>query len=746
MPSRDLPWQGIFEAVSDGVVVFDADDAVVEVNQAFVELIGRSRSEIRETPAAPWWDRASVAEACAWARRDGVANVTVRLMPKHGDARSVAIALRRLAQHDGWLVGTLRNDAIVRELVRSQQRWRSIAENPFDFVVVIDRQYRYTYVNHLAPGVTREELIGKRTPFDFVAPEHHAMMRSAFESAFRDARPQVYETYVPIVDRWLSTLVGPILEDGSVVACSLLTRDITDRMRAIEALRLNEQRLELAIEGGGLGIFELDLATNKRYFSPRVHEIFGLPDHVSLNTEVDVFGSRIHSDDRERVAKAFEHALRSDEPFDETYRIRAGSGEERWLRGRGRTVREGTAHRFAGFISDVTDQVRAEGERRQLEERVQHVHRLETLGTVASGIAHEFNNLLVPMLGNAEHARSAHASGHSIGDALDDLVQACQRARELVARMLVFSRRDRAGSGQIDVDAVVREATNLFRASLPPTIELVCRFPERYPLIAGDDGRLHQSIVNLCTNARQAIGSRPGRIEVAVEVTSLEPAEAGRLELPVGPMLKLSVADDGSGITADVIGRIFDPFFTTRAGGQGTGLGLWIVHQTVRSQRGAITVTSTPGNGARFELWFPIIGDRERRGDERPAASPSCEPRRILYVEDEALVRSTTSRILRTMTHHVVAVDSAEAALQQLAANATGFDLVLTDQSMPNLSGIDLAHQLVARGSRLPVIIITGLGGVSGDWPANVVAVIAKPWTSQELTAAIAKASAARRT
>jgi PAS domain S-box-containing protein len=742
MPSSELPWQSIVDAVVDGVVLFDADGAIVEVNEAFALLVGRSSSEIRETSAATWWDRAAVAAACAQARRDGRASVSVTLTPRQGETRSVAIALRALPLRSGWTVGTVRDDDIVRELERSQQRWRSIAENPFDFVVIIGPDYRFQYVNHVAPGLTPEDLIGKRTPFDFVSPEHHPAMRAAYERAFCDGRPQAYDTYVPLVDRWFSTIVGPIVEDGKVLACSLLTRDITEGMRAIQAVRQNEQRLELAIEGSEVGIFEIDLATRKPYFSPRVHEMLGLRDQASLNEHLDAFTAQVHSDDRERASAAFEHAVRTDEPFDQIYRIRTASGEERWLRGRGRTVRDGATQRFSGFVADVTEQVRADTERRKLEERVQHVHRLETLGTVASGIAHEFNNLLVPMLGNAEHARAALAAGRPITEEIDELVQAGHRARDLVARILVFSRPHVAVSGQIDVVAVVREATALVRASLPPTLELVCRLPANRPLIAGDDGQLHQTIVNLCTNARQASGNRAGRIQVIVEPTSIEAADARRLEIAAGAVLKLTVADDGPGIAADVIGRVFDPFFTTQPVGEGTGLGLWIVHQIVRAQCGAITVTSTPGHGARFELWVPMLGDRDARVHEPQAAKPlPSEPRRILFVEDEAQVRSITTRTLRAMAHNVVAVDSAETALRQIAADPTAFDLVLTDQSMPGLTGVGLASRLATLAPGLPIVIITGLGGFTGTLPANVIEVVAKPWTRDELAAAVAKAT-----
>jgi PAS domain S-box-containing protein len=742
MPARDLPWQSVVEAMSDGVVLFDADDAIIEVNEAFVGLVGRSRGEIRETPAAAWWDQASLAAACAEARRCGSAGIALTLTAKQGEPCAVAIALRALPQREGWIVGTVRDDRALRELERSQQRWRSIVENPFDFVVVIDREYRYEYVNHLVPGLTRDELIGKRTPFDFVDPEHHPAMQAAFERAFHEARPQVYDTYVPIVDRWMSTIVGPIVEDGSVVACSLLTRDITDGMRAIEALRQNEQRLELAIEGGDVGIFEIDLATRKAYFSPRVHDILGWHDHASATAQLDAFTSRIHGEDRERTAAALEHAIATGEPFDRTFRI--GAAADRWLRGRGRTVRDGAVRRFSGFVSDVTEQVRAETERRKLDERVHHGHRLETLGTVASGIAHEFNNLLVPMLGNAEHARGALQAGLSVDEELSEIVQACHRARDLVKRILVFSRPRVAGSGLIDVVAVVREATTLVRASLPPTIELACRLPANRPLIAGDDGQLHQAIVNLCTNARQAIGSRAGRIEAIVEAMALEPGDARRLDVAAGPVLRLSVVDDGPGIAADVIGRVFDPFFTTRSVGEGTGLGLWIVHQVVRAQRGAITVTSTPGHGARFEMWFSIVGHGEPSAGDGGAAKPATSPpRRILFVDDEAMVRTPAVRMLRTMGHDVVAVDSAEAALQQLEVDSR-FDLVLTDQSMPGITGIGLANRLLTERPGLPVVVITGVGGFLGETPVNVIAVVAKPWRRDELTAAIAKATGTR--
>ena len=395
----------------------------------------------------------------------------------------------------------------------SEERWRSIAENPYDFVVIIDTDYKYLYVNHTAPGLSPEDLVGKATPFDFVAPPFHAVMRAAFEKAFRTGAATTYDLYVEMLGRWFSNIVGPIKTDGVVTALSILTRDVTDTKTAEEAVRQSEHRLRLAMEGGEVGVFDINMGhEGDVFYSPRLFEILGYPiaTEQPTDTRLENFAAHLHPDDREETLATLRAAMAGGQTFDREYRVHSGTGY-RWLHGRGRSlVGPGGATHFSGCVSDISARKNAEADRAALEAQLRQFQKMDTLGRMAAGLAHDFNNLLVPILGNAELILGEAGPSSPFRSGLEDIIQASSRARELAGRILVFGRHSDEPPRPTRVPDIVREAVRFLRASVSKEIEIVERIDDACPEIIGIAAQIHQAVNNLCTNAYQALKDREG--------------------------------------------------------------------------------------------------------------------------------------------------------------------------------------------------------------------------------------------
>jgi two-component system cell cycle sensor histidine kinase/response regulator CckA len=737
-------WRGVIEAFSDGVCITDRGGVHVEVNEALCRMTGFSRHElVGGTPPFPYWSAEGMSDICASFER------TFR-----GDAREFELVFRRksgesfpalvhpseIAGPDGttlFYLATVKDISERKrmeiELQRSEQRWRSIAENPFDFVVVIDRQYRYTYVNHPAPGVSREDLIGRATIFDHVDAADHPVMREALDAAFRDGVATSYDVFVPRLNRWFGSVVGPIFEAGEVTSLSILTRDVTPRKRAEESLRQSEHRLQLALDGGDVGAFDLNVATGELFYSPRLYALLGYADgDPTLSRQAGEFRARLHADDLSPTLEALGRALQADGPFDAEFRLRTATGEHRWFHGRGRSFGQtGGAVHFSGFLTDVTARKVEAEERRQMELKLRHAQKLETLGTLAGGIAHDFNNLLVPILGNVQLALRTIDPASPVREELEDILQAASRARELVRRILVFGRRSDERREPIHLPDLIHEVLSLLKASMPANVQIAARITGDCPRVMGDPNQIHQALTNVCTNAYQALGARPGEIDVIVEPVRLES----------GPAVRISVWDDGPGISSAILERIFDPFFTTKAAGEGSGLGLSMVHAIVTQHGGTVTAHSEEGGGALFQLCFPVS---EQAGVARAvpvaALASRVTPRRILCVDDEPAVLRALVRILEHAGHAVTALASADEALRRVRARPDAFDLVMTDLTMPEMRGIELAARLAELRADLPIILVTGYGEatlVPGAISGNVRLCLGKPVDVDDLLAGV---------
>jgi PAS domain S-box-containing protein len=513
-------------------------------------------------------------------------------------------------------------------------------------------------------------------------------------------------------------------------------------------LRQSEHRLRLAMAGGEVGVFDIDLGQAEAFLSPRLHEILGYQAATtgSHESRIQSFGAHLHPDDRDKTLAALRASMAGVEPFDCEYRVAQPEGYC-WLHGRGRSLPgpSGTMH-FSGCVSDITARKEAEAQRALLEAQLRQFQKMDTLGRLAAGLAHDFNNLLVPILGNAELILGEAGSDSPYRSGLEDIIQASSRARELAGRILVFGRHSDEPPRSTRVPDIVREAVRFLRASIPKGVEIVERIDNDCPEIHGIAGQIHQAVNNLCTNAYQALKGRGGRIVISVEPLTIDNQFAMRQRMPEGRAIRIVVEDNGPGMTKEVLDRAFEPFFTTKPSGEGSGLGLALVHGIVTQHQGAIVARSTPGEGARFELYFPLhhrVAESDAGGADDALPPISSVKRRILCVDDDPTVLRVISQVFGRAGHIVTAVPSSGEALARVRAKPFDFDVVVTDQTMPDLTGLQLADQLYSVRRDLPVIVLSGYAEASliEGAPPNVRACLQKPLTANALLRAVERAA-----
>ena len=380
-------------------------------------------------------------------------------------------------------------------------------------------------------------------------------------------------------------------------------------------------------------------------------------------------------------------------------------------------------------------------ERARLESELQQTKRSEVIGRLAGGIAHDFNNILAAILGNAELARLAHGKNEDLCAMLDAILSAGERARELIVQILSYSRQRRTDPVPLDIAPALHESLKLLRSGTPATVEFVTDVPDALPLVRADGTEVQRILMNLGTNAAQAMGPAGGRIVISAR--EVFGGDEARPEVPRGRAVCLRVEDNGAGMDDQTLQRIFDPFFTTKEQGKGTGLGLAVVKGIIESLNGVIVVDSKPAAGTTFRVYFPIVTGSSVRRVLAPDAQPrmTAHAERILLADDEAQVLSVARRALESLGYEVSAHGSAHSALAAFEAKPKYWQLVITDFAMPGMNGVELARHIRARRRDVPIILCTGFGGAVDAAAAKAIGisrVINKPFRRQELSVAVA--------
>jgi CheY-like chemotaxis protein len=370
---------------------------------------------------------------------------------------------------------------------------------------------------------------------------------------------------------------------------------------------------------------------------------------------------------------------------------------------------------------------------------------MEALGTLAGGIAHDFNNLLTPIIGYTEIITRTLAPSDPNKDNLLQILRAGKRAKDLTRQILLFGRKKKASLQPLELHVVIKEALKLLRSTIPRTIEIDQRIDEHCGNVLADPGQIHQVLMNLCTNAAHAMEKEGGCLTVrlaSVQLTATQSSQFG--DIPPGSYLKLSLSDTGCGIDDAVMKRIFEPYFTTKEIGKGTGMGLAVTQAIVKNHNGHIAVRSTPRQGTEVIVFFPCLNASDECGNEHETALDLLGGNEhILFVDDEPMIVQLNLTLLGQLGYKVTAVTSSREALELFTAHPAEYDLIITDQTMPGLTGETLAKRILKLRPDTPIILCTGFSAAISEREAAQSGIrfcLTKPLSTEEMAKAIRRA------
>jgi two-component system cell cycle sensor histidine kinase/response regulator CckA len=596
---------------------------------------------------------------------------------------------------------------------RTEERYRTPADQVKDYAIfIMDDQGRHRSWNE---GVQR--LLGyEKAEFlaacsaDLFAPEDRAAGLPEQELAEATAHGR------STGDQWLMRKDGSRFwasvstasvhsRQGELLGFAKRLRDLSEMRRVEEELRRNQEALELAHEAAGLGTWDHDLVTGELRWDVRARALFGLPrgEDQPRPRWADV----IHPDDLRATEELQERALLERKPFSAEYRVIRPDRSTHWVAAVGRGIVDpatGRPLRMRGILLDIT-------ERKQTEERLQEVLRLESIGRLAGGIAHDLNNMLTAIVGFSDLlAQSLEPLDTRRAD-VDQIFRAAERATGLTRQLLAFARREMIQPRLLDLNVVVRGAEGMLRTVLGENVGLVLRFAPAGGVIYADPSRVEQILMNLVLNARDAM-PQGGRVTVETSIVSFETAAGKRRAeadaQPPGRYVMLSVSDMGHGMDAATLQRIWEPFFTTKATGRGTGLGLSMVYGSVKQSGGFVWADSAPGEGTIIQVYWPEIQAEPEPLTETDELSPvKGGTETILIAEDDTVLRDLSVRALAQLGYRCLAAGDAEEALALLQRGQT-VDLVITDVVMPGMSGGGLGERLALERPGLPILFISG--------------------------------------
>jgi PAS domain S-box-containing protein len=522
-------------------------------------------------------------------------------------------------------------------------------------------------------------------------------------SAIHSQDPQVDASDPGLVERLKHQ---ETLFEEAIKTASVLQKEVEERTRVEEELRQNLEKYRLLIDNSNDAIY---LVYNRKFefINKRFQEMFKVTGEEVNRPGFDFL--ELVAPRSKALVEERGRRLELGEETESKYEFAAlcRDGREIEVEGSVSRTRYKDGMAVLGVIRDIT-------QRRQWEHQLRHAQKIEAIGTLAGGIAHQFNNILAIIRGYAELSYESLPGNSVLKRNLEHVLTASDRARELVNQILIFSQQAKEAQKTLDINAIIEDSLRLLQASLPTNIELCQDFDSSPGFVLAEPNQIRQLIVNLCTNAAQAIGKENGKVEVSLKKVILGPGNmTGLKNLEPGVYMRLTVRDTGPGMEQKVKERIFDPFFTTKAAGEGMGMGLAVIHGIVKTCGGDIQVESKPGQGTVFHLYFPCIDFEKKEPQKRkPLIITAPVPggdERLLFVDDEQMLVEVHQEILERLGYNVMAAGSGLEALELFNDDPEIVDLVITDHAMPGMTGIELARKLLKIRPTIPIILCTGL-------------------------------------
>jgi PAS domain S-box-containing protein len=765
--SSEEQYRAMFNASVDGVSLWDAEGVLVDVNPALCSMYGFSREEILNVDPRELIHPdhrhgfesfvETVKQGKAFhmmavnQRKDGTAfDIELNGVPMDYQGRPHLLAFIR---------DITESKRRVDELRASEEQYRAIFNASADAMILFDDSGKAVDVNPAMValyGYAREDLLSMDPHKRFHPSAHPVLDRFLrrvrtgwFFKPENTGRPLVEETREVTRDGRILELEAHLVAMGYQGRPHVLAikRDITERKHRDIALRKSEDRLRATVAAALDCIISMDGDGRIIEFNPAAESTFGYAREAVLGKPLaDLIippGQRAaHNQGMKRyqetghgpyLGRRIEvNAQRFDgSEFPAELAIAAASGPEGDI--------------FVGYLRDISEQRRATAEQERLAAQLRQAQKMEAIGHLTGGIAHDFNNILTSILGYTMMGlERADASGdETFQRYLQQIRTSGERARDLIRQMLTFSRGQRGEPRPLSLPRVVREAISLFRSTFPSSITFDILTDDSAPHVIIDPIQFEQVLMNLCINARDAMNGF-GDIRIAVNHRRVGQLVCASCRQDIaGDFVELSVSDTGTGISPAVMESMFEPFYTTKEVGQGSGMGLSTTHGIVHEHGGHIVVENVPGSGARFRILFPP-GLQSARNEQRDVdgaeATPGALTGNVMVVDDEASVRSFLGELLHSRGLNVLSARDGMEALELLNDPGVSCDVLITDQTMPKLSGMELARRARSGRPRLPVILISGFNErVTGRTPEElgVEAVMSKPVNHGELIATI---------
>ena len=645
------------------------------------------------------------------------------------------------------------------ELLAKEMQLRALGDNlpegmVYQFVRKADGQMSFVYVSagvERLHGLSAEAVLRDSTSLfqQFVAEDVPAL-QAALAASLADAAPLDVTCRVKRADgqvRWMQFSSAPRrLSDG----CWLwdgIERDVTERQEARALLEQTAARFAQIFTHSPIPISVIRVGDGLvRDVNDAFLRAMGFTREEVVGHSTVELGLYATPEQRAAVLEQLQRAGHL-HAFEQPVRTKSGEIRQMllWID----QVQIGGEACLLVPALDVTEQRKAEAQQRQLEEQLRQAQKLEALGTLAGGIAHDFNNILSGIVSLSEVSLLENPANPGLQENLGEVLKAAHRAANLVRQILSFSRQDGQDRTSQQLAPVLDEAFTLLRATLPSSIQIERLIAGELPNVLANSTQIHQVIMNLGTNAAYAMQGRTGQLRVKLERAQIADAEASqRAGLALGEYLRLSVEDTGHGMDEATQRRVFEPFFTTKPAGEGSGLGLSVVHGIVKEHGGVITVESTPGRGTTLSIYLPALaaGAAPVAPPERPLAQGGGQ--RVMFVDDEVALRGVGRKMLRRLGYEPLVFETSDAAWAAFESEPSAYDALLSDLSMPGLSGLDLARQILRVRPGFPIVLVSGFGGKLTRAEARRLGIrdlLNKPLDFQTLASALEQAFEPRR-
>lgn len=577
-------------------------------------------------------------------------------------------------------------------------------------------------------------------------PELNTIIDKGLASITKDERNAIRSRYVTVhydksdtseYLKWVLVVIG--VASALILLFVYWNRSLTKQVAARTAeLNESDTKYRNVLESTSTVPWELDLNNGTfTFMGNQIEKILGYP--TESWKDMAIWAERVHPEDRDGAVLFCETETKKGKDHDFIYRALHTDGSYRWIRDVVSVVEGETGpEKLVGFMHDITAEKELALEKAQLQKQWEQSQKLEAIGTLAGGIAHDFNNILSAILGFTDLAKEGVPVGSGIADDLDEVLTAGHRAKDLVQQILAFSRQSQVNPVPLVPEQIVKEALRMLRSSIPTTIRIQENISQDCGTVVADSTQIHQILMNLCTNAFHAMEEQGGTMTVEVKRAVFVPPDLAENTLGY---IELSVCDTGNGIDDETMDKIFDPFFTTKEQGKGTGMGLSIVYGIAKEHSGGVTVESELGVGTTFHVYLPRFEQTPNPSAINETDIPGGKER-ILFVDDEHNITKMARAMLEKSGYTVTVIMDSFEALKTFQNQPDAFDLVITDQTMPGMTGLDLSKRMLQKRPKIPIILCSGYSSIVNEDMAKAQGVkeyLSKPFSKETIHTLIRK-------